>query len=159
MSAWLRGALTGRAKSPAIKGRWRSRRNDGLALEGVRILVVEDYVDFRESLVQSLELDGAHVLTAGGGNSGFAMHLREGSDVILSDLCMAGGTGYDLIRLVRQLGAEEGGLVRAIAMSSAGDADAAIATGFHAFLAKPFAYLDLVDAIARLVRPSETQIH
>jgi CheY-like chemotaxis protein len=118
----------------------------------VHVLVVEDNVDFRHSLVASLEMLGARVSSAEGGNAGFATYLREAPDVILSDLGMQEGSGCDFIKRVRRLPAEHGGSVPAIAMSSVDNASASIGAGFHVFISKPFDCSDLADIILALLR-------
>src|SRR5262249_28535761 len=48
-----------------------------------------------------LEPHGYHVVTANGVEGGLATARRQPCDLILSDVCMTGETGYDLIRAVK----------------------------------------------------------
>jgi CheY-like chemotaxis protein len=125
-------------------------------LAGVHVLVVDDNEDFRLSLVASLEMLGARVSSAEGGDAGFATYLREGADVIVSDLGMREGDGCDFITRVRRLQGEPG-WVPAIAMSCAENASAAIWVGFHVFVSKPFDCSDLADIIRGILRPPEAR--
>jgi CheY-like chemotaxis protein len=74
-------------------------------------------------------------------------------DVLLSDIGMPGDDGYVLIRKVRALGAAEGGLVRALALTAyarSEDRTLALEAGFHAHIAKPVDPLELTALIAGL---------
>jgi CheY-like chemotaxis protein len=123
------------------------------SLKGARILVVEDNADLRECVVTWLKTSGAAVSSAASGNAGFALFRTEKPDVIISDLSMPDGSGYDLVRCVRGLPPEEGGLVPAIAVSATEDARDALMAGFHVLVPKPFDCLSLVEVIADFVRP------
>jgi CheY-like chemotaxis protein len=117
-------------------------------LEGVHVLVVEDDADLRESVVEGLRLEGARVSIATSGNAGFDAFIRERPDVIVSNVLMPDGTGYDMIMRVRGLPPEQGGLVPAIALSGSESMRSALMAGFHVFLPKPFDPFKLVDAVA-----------
>ena len=126
-----------------------------LPLEGVRVLVVEDDDELRESLAEVLRANGACVTGAASGNAAFAEFLRERQDVVVSDLSMPDGSGYELIQRVRQLPVEQGGGVPAVAVSATENAQAALGAGFHLFLAKPFDCFKLIDILAGLLHPPQ----
>jgi PAS domain S-box-containing protein len=78
-------------------------------------------------------------------------------DIIISDIGMAEEDGYELMRKVRALRREQGGLVPAIALTGYAtrkDRDRAMAVGYQLHLAKPVEPADLVAAIASLVKPT-----
>jgi CheY-like chemotaxis protein len=116
-------------------------------LTGVRALVVEDDPDLREGVSVMLEMEGAAVSSAASGNSGFSAFLQARPDIIVSDLWMPDGDGFDFIEHVRHLSPEAGGLTPAIAVSAAENMRKALMAGFHVFLAKPFDPLHLVATI------------
>lgn len=118
------------------------------SLAGMRLLVVEDDVDLLEGLVDWLTLEGAVVTKASGGNKAIAEFVRERPDVLLSDLWMPDGSGYDLIKDIRARPPEQGGLVPAIATSAAENVSSAIMAGFHVFVPKPYDWTKLVDTVA-----------
>jgi CheY-like chemotaxis protein len=124
--------------------------------DGARVLLIEDDPDTRELVAEFLEALGASVATAGTGSSGFEKFKNERPALILSDLWMPNGDGFDLIRRIRSLSPDEGGLTPAVAMSAAENVKSAIAAGFHAFLAKPFDFETLVTTIDDFVGPSGT---
>ena len=121
-----------------------------MRLSGVKVLVVDDNPDCLEGAAEWLQMEGALVLTAASGNQGFATFVREPPHIILSDICMPDGDGYDLIARVRQLTPNNGGLTPAIAMSCAGNRERALRAGFQVFVAKPFDLLSVIEMITEL---------
>ena len=103
----------------------------------MRILIVEDNDDARESLRRLLELDGHEVMATVNGEDGLD-HARSGDfAVALVDLGLPGIDGFEV---ARQLRAARGAEVRLIAISGYGqpvDRKRAYAAGFDAHLVKP----------------------
>ena len=89
-----------------------------------------------------------------GGQSAWSGGSGLPPDVIISDIGMAEEDGYELMRKVRALPPEQGGLVPAIALTGYAtrkDRERALAAGYQLHLAKPVEPADLVAAIASLV--------
>src|SRR5262245_39645472 len=87
-------------------------------LQGMSILHVDDSAHERELFVVRFELRGAYVqavATVGGALESLAM---TPVDLLVSDVLLDGEDGYDLIRNVRSLPADEGGLIPAVAVSA-----------------------------------------
>jgi CheY-like chemotaxis protein len=124
-------------------------------LREVRVLVVEDDQDTREIVAEFLALSGAVVFQAPTGVEGFDAFERERPDVVVSDLWMPGGDGYEMIRRIRALPPDRGGLTPAIAISAAEAVRPALTAGFHAFAAKPFDIEMLVGIIADFASPDD----
>ncbi len=118
----------------------------------MRVLVVEDDTDCREGTVEWLEMEGAEVWSAASGNKAFDTFVRECPDVIVSDICMPDGDGYDLIKRVRALADTRGGRTPAIAMSCVRNKEQALTAGFQLFVPKPFDLCLLTDTIAKVAR-------
>jgi len=81
-------------------------------------------------------------------------------DVVLSDIGMADEDGYELMRKVRALSVESGGLTPAIALTGYAtrkDRERALSAGYQLHLAKPVEPPDLVAAIASLSRRNSDQ--
>ena len=122
-------------------------------LTGRRILVVDDEADARDLLAEILGQAGADVTAVDSADEALQTLRRWRPDVLLSDIGMPGDDGYVLIRKVRALGAAEGGLVRALALTAyarSEDRTLALEAGFHAHIAKPVDPLELTALIAGL---------
>jgi CheY-like chemotaxis protein len=78
------------------------------SLNGLSVLVVDDNADGRDLAAMVLGLAGATVTTASSGRqalerlSGAGLH--GGFDVVVTDISMPDGNGYDLIREARRHG-------------------------------------------------------
>jgi signal transduction histidine kinase/CheY-like chemotaxis protein len=123
----------------------------------LRIVVVEDNPDIRETLQELLELCGYRVDMAGDGPSGVALIERARPDVALVDIGLPGLDGYGVAERVLSGG---GALPHMIAMTGYGQAEdkrRALAAGFHAHLVKPVdpgLLTRLLDDCARAAAPS-----
>lgn len=122
-------------------------------LRGLRVLVVDDEDDARALVTSALTHCGAVVAEASSAAEALVAVREAPPAVVVSDLGMPGGTGYDLIREVRALPPSEGGRVPAVALSSYArleDRTRALEAGFNAHVAKPFKFGELLLAIANL---------
>ena len=124
------------------------------SLAGVRLLVVDDHDDVRESLARLLEYAGATVTAAS--SATHALHAVGAStfDVVVSDLGMPHEDGFSLIRDIRGLGRQGGGDIVAIAFSAYTDDNTrarAAEAGYDDFVAKPVDATDLTALIGSLV--------
>jgi CheY-like chemotaxis protein len=118
----------------------------------MRIVLVEDNVDIRETLTELLVLDGYSVEGAADGPQGLTRILSELPSAALVDVGLPGFDGYELARRARsRLG---DGLVL-IAMTGYGQPDdraRAFAAGFDDHVIKPVGVEDLAKAIERCRR-------
>jgi PAS domain S-box-containing protein len=144
------------AGAPPHAGRRRDG-NDERALEGLKILLVEDEEDGREVLKLSLDRLGAATSAVGTAAEALELLERAVPDVILSDIGLPGESGYDLIKAIRARGPSRGGSVPAVAITayaSDKDRDRALGAGFQRHVAKPVDPGDLVAVIRSLVSAS-----
>lgn len=126
---------------------------DAAVLNGLRVLAVDDNADARELLTFLLEEYGIEVLTAASATEALEIITQLKPDILLIDIAMPGEDGYSLICKVRNLEAEEGGQIPAIALTASADENGsalAIKAGFQNFITKPFDEVELVTAIACL---------
>jgi PAS domain S-box-containing protein len=124
-------------------------------LHGVRILVAEDEPDARELVCAVLERCEMQVTCAGTVTQALNLFQERPPDVLLSDIGMAGESGYDLIRRVRALPPQAGGSVPALALTayaSAADKQRALTAGFTAHAGKPADPQELVRLLVELCR-------
>ena len=164
--------VTTQAPESVIKETPAERTRSGLApdlhreacegLHGVDVLIVDDEPDGRAVVARLLRDCGATVRTAGSVAEAMPMLTHRPPTVLISDIGMPNEDGYSFIRRVRELPAEKGGGVPAIALTAyarMGDRIKALETGFHAHLAKPVDPAELVvtvGAMARLATRSPT---
>lgn len=72
-----------------------------MALDGLRILLVEDAPDIREVFTVLLRVEGADVVATGSGREAADLVNRQDFDVVLSDLGLPDLPGDALIRQIR----------------------------------------------------------
>jgi PAS domain S-box-containing protein len=131
------------------------------ALDGVRILVVDDEYDTREVLSAMLNRYGAEVRTAASAAEAIQKLVDWRPDVLVSDIGMPMEDGYELIGKIRGLPPERGGETPAIALTAyAGNQDRqrALSAGFQRHLAKPVEPTELAREVARTTGKNEHSI-
>ena len=124
------------------------------SLSGVRVLLVEDERDSREMIETLLGRMGAEVVAVSDAAEAYGRLQTERPDVLVSDIGMPLEDGYSLLRRVRDLPTERGGLTPAVALTAharAEDRLKALATGFQHHVAKPVNALELGTVIANVV--------
>src|SRR5207244_3340537 len=87
-------------------------------LDGLRVLLVDDDADTREAISAVLKECGAEVSAFACAPEALAALRREVPDVLVSDIAMPGMDGHLLMRRIRELAAERGGSIPAIAPGS-----------------------------------------
>ncbi len=142
-------------KAQAQTGEPSKPCENALQLNGVRILVVDDEPDTLELHVFMLQQYGAQTIGASSAAEAFQLIKRLNPDVLVSDLGMPNEDGYSLIRRVRALESSQGRAIPAIAVTAyarAEDSTKALAAGFARHISKPVEPVELVEAIANLLR-------
>jgi len=126
------------------------------ALEGLRLLVVDDDVDSLELMQYMLTDAGATVAVVTSVREAIAALTADpGSyDVLLADIGMPNEDGFALMRQVRALEAGAGGQIPAAAITayvSEREQQRAIDAGFQRHMAKPIDPTQLILMVANLV--------
>ena len=124
-----------------------------VTLGGLLILVVDDEPDAREPVRRLLEDAGAKTLAVGSVSEALAAFRQRQPDLVVSDIGMPEQDGYDLIKALRALPAEQG-KVPAIALTAYAtpeDRERSTSAGFQDHLAKPVDGLTLITRVAELV--------
>jgi signal transduction histidine kinase/CheY-like chemotaxis protein len=125
------------------------READRIAGSGMRIVVVDDNADVRESLVELLVLDGHSVEEAADGPQGLTRIISTRPDAALIDIGLPGFDGYELARRARRT---LGDSLRLIAMTGYGQAEdnrRAFEAGFDDHITKPVSMEDVEIALRR----------
>ena len=105
------------------------------AKKAVRILLVDDHEDTLEFMGRFLTLSGHQVVTAATYEKALTVGRQENFDLVISDLGLPDGSGYELMRALQALSP-----VKGIALSGYGmkaDVDRSLAAGFSVHLTKP----------------------
>jgi PAS domain S-box-containing protein len=115
-----------------------------------KILIVEDHLDTALALTRLLKLKGHEVQTASTIQAARAAFDNGGIDLIICDIGLPDGTGYDLVKAIRAKSN-----IAAIALTGFGmsaDIDRAMQAGFDSHLTKPVDVSRLETAIAQVRR-------
>ena len=124
-------------------------------LVGIKVLVVDDQEDARESVCAVLKHCGANVLTAASTADALRIMDRFTPDILLADIAMPQDDGYALIRKVRN---EMPPAVRGVpaaaltAYASTEDRLRVLAAGYQLHIPKPVDPAELIDMVAALAK-------
>jgi len=125
--------------------RSRADYNSGKSL---RILVVEDHSDTLQALSQLLNHFGHDISTADNARSALNMIKAKEFDVVLCDIALPDGNGYDVVVEAKRKGA-----VKAVAISGFGardDVERGRKAGFDFYLAKPVDFHELRSVLGQI---------
>jgi two-component system response regulator AtoC len=115
------------------------------------ILVVEDERVMREALQRLLSLDGYDVAVAADGNDALRSIAQRGFDLIVSDICMPGLNGLQVLERARAANPRVG-VILISGYATMDTAIEALRLGANDFLPKPFEMDDLRRSVARVLR-------
>ncbi|TWG81764.1 ATP-binding cassette subfamily B protein [Cupriavidus gilardii J11] len=163
----LRPVREAPAPPPVAPGDAASMAPDPRALQGLRILVLDDDEPTREILTATLEDYGAEASAFGRGDALIALlsdtDPRAWPQVLLCDIALDEEDGYTVLRRVRRLEAERNVPLarRLTAIALSGHAEAqdrirAMMAGFQVHLSKPAQIGELIAAIHSMVRHRNT---
>jgi two-component system copper resistance phosphate regulon response regulator CusR len=116
-----------------------------------RVLVVEDEAKTRASLTEGLGLQGWDVVAAANGDEGLARLERQTFDLVVLDWMLPGRSGLELLTHLRQRGSHAPVLMLT-ARDAVTDRVAGLEKGADDYLAKPFAFAELVARCRALLR-------
>jgi two-component system copper resistance phosphate regulon response regulator CusR len=116
-----------------------------------RVLVVEDEEKTRESLAEGLRLEAWNVATAANGGDAIGLMDREGFDLVVLDWMLPDRDGIDVLQHVRRRGAHTPVLMLT-ARSTLNDRVIGLDSGADDYLAKPFAFAEMLARCRALLR-------
>lgn len=115
-----------------------------------RVLIVEDDPDSYDALALALDSAGYQVEHARDGSEALAVLERFKPGVVVTDLVMPGMSGEDLVRAIRQRGADQPRVLVVSGLDGLGPRAAAI--GADGYLRKPFDLDTLLTAVERVAK-------
>lgn len=117
----------------------------------MRVLVVEDETQLADAVVRGLRREGMAVDVAYDGDDGYSKATQTRYDVVVLDRDLPGKSGDEICRTLT----DEGVLTRVIMLTASGsieDKVEGLALGADDYLAKPFAFAELVARVRALGR-------
>jgi two-component system CheB/CheR fusion protein len=138
-------SLSPQVQAPSLQG----HAHESEPAAALRILLVEDHPDTARIMARLLKAEGHHVTRAASVSSALAAADSGEFDVLMSDLGLPDGSGYDLMEQLVQRGRK----IPAIAVSGYGraeDIERSLAAGFCQHLTKPVSFDPLHEALLRI---------
>lgn len=122
------------------------------ALDGIRVLLVDDNADIRDMVSTVLKNDGADTLCAGSAKEALKSFEAFHPHVVISDLDMPEVDGYTLIRRLRERASWQVPALVLSAYATPEDRARSKEAGFQGHLGKPLNPELLREAIRTLAR-------
>ena len=119
----------------------------------MRVLLVEDEVDFARMVKRGLEAEGFAVDVVHDGESGLWSATEQDFDAVVLDLMLPRLSGYEVVRRLRDRGVQTPVLMLTAKDGEYDQADA-LDLGADDYLTKPFAFVVLVARLRALLRRS-----
>jgi PAS domain S-box-containing protein len=142
-------------RPPVVVSGAKAKLEIGTALNGVKVLVVDDEPDARALVKRLLEDCNAIVTTAAGAAEALDAFRAHPPDVLVSDIGMPSEDGYSLIQKIRALQPTQGRNVPALALTAyarSEDRMQSARCGFQNHIAKPVEPAELITMVATLAR-------
>ncbi|SHF22098.1 response regulator transcription factor [Dysgonomonas macrotermitis] len=117
----------------------------------MKLLLVEDEIDLQESIVTYLQSEGFAIETASTYPDGEEKVSLYNYDCLIIDITLPGGTGLDLIRLLKEKDTDAGVIIIS-AKNSLDDKLVGLDIGADDYLTKPFHLSELNARIKSIIR-------
>ena len=147
------GEVERRLPGPAVPAAQR----EVAALDGLRVLVVDDEPDNKDVVGTLLSSGGAEVRLAGSARQAVEVLREWKPDVLVTDIAMPDQDGYELLATIRSR-EDEPAEILAVALTAYASKDDRIrllSAGFQAHVAKPVDATELTAVVASLGRTAQ----
>ncbi len=127
-------------------------------LENIKVMVVDDSKTIRSTAQSLLKETGCQVVTAHDGFDALSVLVKESPDVMFIDVMMPRLDGYETCSMIRSN--EQYKTLPIIMLSSKSsfcDKAKGDVVGANAYLTKPFAREELIDAISKVVKVAKIE--
>jgi two-component system copper resistance phosphate regulon response regulator CusR len=121
----------------------------------MRVLIVEDDTELAQEIATGLRDVDARVVLAASFDAGWRAARSEEVDVIILDVMLPGGSGFELCRKLRAEGLETP-ILMLTARDTVNDRVTGLDAGADDYLPKPFAFQELLARVRALARRRPT---
>ncbi|RKZ53163.1 MAG: hypothetical protein DRR16_11935 [Candidatus Parabeggiatoa sp. nov. 3] len=129
------------------------------AIQGARILLVEDNAINQQVAQETLESEGLMVEIANNGKKAIAMIGKTDFDAILMDVQMPEMDGYEATRLIRENPQySELPIIAMTAHAMSGDKEKCLAAGMNDYITKPIEVDRLFSSLKKWVTPQSSEL-
>ncbi len=120
---------------------------------GKSVMIIEDEADAAELFAEMMRLNGYRVLQTYSSTPAMTLILQQKPDIIILDIMMPEISGIEVLHQLRS-NPEMASTPVVVVSAKATPADirAGLAAGASVYLTKPVAYMDLKNAVDRLVQ-------
>ncbi len=117
-----------------------------------KVLVVDDEFNIRNILDFSLDAEGFQVIAAGNGEEAFAQAVEEKPDLIILDVMMPRGDGFETCkRLKLDPRTKSVPVILLTARASKSDREQGQAAGADGYITKPFSPAKVIEKVQALL--------
>jgi len=124
-------------------------------MDNINILLIDDEIEFVETLAERLELRGYEPTIAGDGESAISMIAKQSFDVAILDLMMPGLSGLDTLRQIKEID-KTLPVIMLTGHGSTKDGMEGMRMGAFDFLMKPLDINELLEKIKLALNKSST---
>ncbi len=123
-------------------------------LDGVKVLIVDDDPDVRESVEAAFLAEGAETLVAGDGNTAIDLCHEEAPDLVILDMMLPARSGFLALEKIK--GREDSPLVIMVTANEGKRHQAyADSLGVDGYMLKPVPLQSLIDTAVELLDNEE----
>ena len=116
----------------------------------MKILVIDDETPILESIAYSLRKDGFDVLTADDAGEGMELARRQAPDLIVLDVMLPSGSGFDICRTLRSESSVP--IILLTARAEEMDRVIGLELGADDYVTKPFSMRELMARVRNVLR-------
>ena len=122
-------------------------------MTGAKILVVDDEPSLTEALSYNLRANGFVPVVAADADAALRLFREEKPDLVLLDVMLPSGSGFDICRMIRQGGGQTP-ILMLTARIAESDRVQGLELGADDYVVKPFGMRELIARIKALLRRS-----
>ncbi len=120
-------------------------------MTGTKILVVDDEPSLTEALAYNLRANGFDPVVAADADAALRLFREENPELILLDVMLPSGSGFDICRMIRQAGSKVP-ILMLTARIAESDRVQGLELGADDYVVKPFGMRELMARIKALLR-------